>query len=144
MKSTKIISTLFLLLSTLLSFGQDRVNRQKISFDTTSQVLLKATGWDYNSSIGEWVDYNNVICGDKAYKGKYSSLQTLKFKTNINCGGCVAKVTPFLNEGEGICHWDVDTASKDKILSVHSEGITEEEVMQKVKEAGFKIELLTQ
>ena len=64
--------------------------------------------------------------------------KTLKFKTNINCGGCVAKVTPFLNEGEGICHWDVDTASKDKILSVHSEGITEEEVMQKVKEAGFK------
>jgi copper chaperone len=44
------------------------------------------------------------------------------------------KVTPFLNEGaNGICHWDVDTANKDKILSVHSEGITEEEVIQKVQ-----------
>lgn len=35
------------------------------------------------------------------------------------------------------------TNIKDKILSVHSEGITEEEVIQKVQEAGFKIELLT-
>lgn len=70
--------------------------------------------------------------------------KTLKFKTNINCSGCVEKVTPFLNDANGICHWDVDTANKDKILSVHSEGITEEEVIQKVQYAGFKIELLTQ
>lgn len=68
--------------------------------------------------------------------------KTLKFKTNINCGGCVAKVTPFLNEAEGVCHWDVDTVNKDKILSVHSEGITEEEVIQKVQDAGFIIEKL--
>ena len=70
--------------------------------------------------------------------------KTLKFKTNINCGGCVAKVTPYLNDANGICHWDVDTANTNKILSVHSEGITEEEVIQKVQEAGFSIELLTQ
>lgn len=73
-----------------------------------------------------------------------SNDKTLKFKTNINCSGCVEKVTPFLNDANGICHWDVDTANKDKILSVHSEGITEEEVIQKVQDAGFKIELLTQ
>jgi len=73
-----------------------------------------------------------------------SNDKTLKFKTNINCNGCVAKVTPFLNDADGICQWDVDTANKDKILSVHSEGISENEVIQKVKEAGFNIELLTQ
>jgi copper chaperone CopZ len=71
-----------------------------------------------------------------------TSDNTLKFKTNINCGGCVAKVTPFLNDENGICHWEVDTTNKDKILSVHSEDITEEEVIQKVQEAGFKIETL--
>lgn len=70
--------------------------------------------------------------------------KTLKFKTNINCSGCVAKVTPFLNKAEGICHWDVNTANKDRTLTVHSEGITEKEVIQKVQEAGFKIELLNQ
>ncbi|MBK9486439.1 MAG: heavy-metal-associated domain-containing protein [Chitinophagaceae bacterium] len=69
-----------------------------------------------------------------------SENQTLKFKTNINCGGCVAKVTPFLNDTEGIGKWEVDTTNKDKILSVQSEGITTEQVILKVKEAGFKIE----
>lgn len=68
--------------------------------------------------------------------------KTLKFKTNINCGGCVAKVTSFLNEANGICYWEVDTSNEDKILSVHSEGITEEEVKQMVQEAGFTIETL--
>ena len=54
------------------------------------------------------------------------------------------KSNALLNDADGICHWDVDTTNKEKILSVHSEGITEEEVIQKVKEAGFKIEILTQ
>lgn len=68
----------------------------------------------------------------------------LQFKTNINCSGCIAKVTPFLNDAEGISHWEVDTNNKDKILSVELDGITEAEVMKKVQEAGFKIELLHQ
>jgi len=68
--------------------------------------------------------------------------KNLQFKTNINCGGCVAKVTPFLNEAEGIGHWEVDTTHKDKILSVHTEGITREQVIKKVQQAGFKIESL--
>nr|WP_315252595.1 heavy-metal-associated domain-containing protein [uncultured Flavobacterium sp.] len=66
---------------------------------------------------------------------------SLQFKTNINCDGCIAKVTPFLNEAKGINHWEVNTASKDKILTVQTDGITKEEIMQKVQEAGFKIEL---
>lgn len=63
-----------------------------------------------------------------------------QFKTNINCGGCVAKVTPFLNDSEGIYHWDVDTTNKDKVLTVKSEGLSEQEVIQVVEKAGFKIE----
>jgi copper chaperone len=69
--------------------------------------------------------------------------KNIQFKTNINCGGCVATVKPLLDNAEGICHWDVDTANKDKILSVHSEGITEEQVLEIVKKAGFKAEPLT-
>lgn len=68
--------------------------------------------------------------------------KNLQFKTNINCSGCVAKVTSFLNEVNNIGHWEVDTNNKDKILSVQSKGITTEEVIQKVQEAGFKIESL--
>lgn len=65
---------------------------------------------------------------------------TLKFKTNINCGGCVAKVSPFLNQAKGIGQWEVDTANKEKILSVRPEGITEKEIIEKVQQAGFTIE----
>jgi len=70
--------------------------------------------------------------------------KNLQFKTNINCGGCVAKVTPFLNEAEGISNWEVDTTNKDKILSVNSSGITKDDVIRKVQEAGFKIEPINQ
>jgi len=66
--------------------------------------------------------------------------ETFKFKTNINCGGCISNVTPALNELEGVCDWEVDTSNKDKILTVQSEGITEAEIKEAVRKAGYKIE----
>jgi copper chaperone len=68
--------------------------------------------------------------------------KNLQFKTNINCGGCVASVKPHLDNADGICHWEVDTTNKDKVLTVKSEGITEQEVIDTVKKAGFTIEPL--
>jgi copper chaperone CopZ len=65
-----------------------------------------------------------------------------KFKTNINCGGCVAKVAQNLNSAEGICHWDVDTENSDKILTVHSNGISKNDIVEAVKDKGFRIELI--
>jgi copper chaperone CopZ len=62
------------------------------------------------------------------------------FKTNINCGGCIAKVTPFLDSAKGISSWKVDIANKDKVLTVVSDGIPEGEIMKIVQNAGFKIE----
>ena len=66
------------------------------------------------------------------------SANTMQFKTNINCSGCVAKVTPALST-EDIQHWAVDTTTKDKILTVSS-SLSQQDVMEKVKQAGFKIE----
>lgn len=63
-----------------------------------------------------------------------------QFKTNINCGGCVASVKPHLDKAEGICEWNVDTDNKDKILTVKSEGMTQEQVLDIVKKTGFKAE----
>lgn len=68
--------------------------------------------------------------------------QVFQFKTNINCSGCVAAVTPYLDNAKGIDTWTVDTANKDKILTVQSVGISEEQVMDTVKKAGYKIESL--
>lgn len=71
-----------------------------------------------------------------------SNHQNLQFKTNINCGGCVAKVTPFLKGTEGVTHWEVATADKDKVLTIAAEGVSEEEIIAVVQKAGFKIEPL--
>ena len=65
-----------------------------------------------------------------------------QFKTNINCGGCIASVKPHLDSAEGICEWNVDTANKDKILTVKSEGITGDEVVAILKKIGYKAELI--
>ena len=67
-------------------------------------------------------------------------MQTLQFKTNIKCGGCVATVTPYLNSVEGIEKWEVDTANPDKILSVESQKATAEDIRQVIEKAGFKAE----
>ncbi|MFA7447807.1 MAG: cation transporter [Weeksellaceae bacterium] len=68
-------------------------------------------------------------------------MKTLQFKTNINCGKCVAGVTPFLNKVEGI-DWKVDTDNPDKILTIETESSTEEEIVRAVKKAGFTVEKL--
>lgn len=66
--------------------------------------------------------------------------KTFKFKTNINCGGCVSGVTSFLNGVAGITEWEVDTNNKDKILTVVAQTATEQDVIDSVQQAGFKIE----
>jgi len=70
-------------------------------------------------------------------------MKTKQFKTNINCSGCVAKVTPFLNPLLGENNWQVDTTNKDKILTVTLDNLDERTLLDQVKNAGFKIESLT-
>ena len=65
-------------------------------------------------------------------------MEKLKFKTNINCSGCIAAVTPHLNKAEGIKNWEVDTNNPDKILTVEVEGIDAQDVTATIEKAGFK------
>jgi copper chaperone len=63
--------------------------------------------------------------------------QILKFKTTINCGGCIKSVTPHLNKVEGIKKWEVDTEHPDKILSIETDHLTSEEVVAIIDKAGY-------
>lgn len=67
-------------------------------------------------------------------------MKILKFKTNINCGDCVKKVAPILDGEESISKWQVDTESKEKILSVSGEEVEPSKVRNLVEKAGFKAE----
>lgn len=71
-------------------------------------------------------------------KLKFNKMNTLKFKTTIKCGGCIATVTPFLNKIEGISSWSVDTNSPDKILTVETENVTTDEIISILKSAGYQ------
>jgi len=65
-------------------------------------------------------------------------MEKLKFKTNIKCSGCIAKVTPYLNATEGIKKWEVDINNPEKILIVEIEGIDPAKVIEVVKKAGYE------
>ncbi len=67
-------------------------------------------------------------------------MDTLKFKTTINCGSCVAKVTPILDNLEDVQKWEVDTANPDKILTVNGENIDEADLVKSLQKIGFKAE----
>jgi copper chaperone CopZ len=70
-------------------------------------------------------------------------MNTLQFKTNINCGNCIKSVTPFLNALETVDRWQVNTDVSDKILSVEteeSEAMVKQQVEKAVQDAGFRIE----
>lgn len=70
-------------------------------------------------------------------------METLKFKTNIKCSGCVATVTPQLNNTVGEHNWSVDIQNPDKILTVTADDVTSNEVVEAVNRAGFQAEAVS-
>jgi copper chaperone CopZ len=68
-------------------------------------------------------------------------METIKLKTTIKCSGCVAKVTPFLNEALGEANWEVDYNNPSKILTVVGEN-DQAKIIQAVERAGYKAEAL--
>lgn len=69
-------------------------------------------------------------------------MNAFKFKTNINCNGCVEKVTPSLNGAEGIEKWEVDINNPQKILTIQTSSLNEREIIAIVKNAGYHVEKL--
>ncbi|MDP2889302.1 MAG: heavy-metal-associated domain-containing protein [Bacteroidota bacterium] len=69
-------------------------------------------------------------------------METLKFKTNVNCGGCIATVTPHLNQVKGIVKWSVDTSNPMKVLTVETSGIDPDVIVETLKNAGYKADFM--
>ncbi|MBA3828313.1 MAG: heavy-metal-associated domain-containing protein [Taibaiella sp.] len=69
-------------------------------------------------------------------------MNTLKFKTNINCAGCETKVTPALDNTVGASNWQVNTQTTDKILTIVSDKMGADDVIEVLQKAGFKAEQL--
>jgi copper chaperone len=70
-------------------------------------------------------------------------MKTLKFKTNIKCGGCVAAVTPHLNALKGVAgNWQVDLQNPDRVLTVETESAGPDTIKAALQKAGYKGELV--
>ncbi|MEX1190231.1 MAG: hypothetical protein WED33_13310 [Bacteroidia bacterium] len=60
-----------------------------------------------------------------------------KYETTINCGSCIAKVKPSLDELVGEGNWEVDTSDSKKILSIHADFDEEQTLILKLAELGY-------
>lgn len=69
-------------------------------------------------------------------------MHTKLFATNLKCSGCVAAVTPFLNQVAGVGNWKVNLETADKVVTVEGDDIKAEEVIQAIKDAGYSANLL--
>ena len=54
--------------------------------------------------------------------------------------GCVSRVSPVLDNAEGIEKWNVDIYNPQKTLTVETDSLNAKEVADLVEKAGFKAE----
>lgn len=67
----------------------------------------------------------------------------LKFRTNARCAGCSAAIAKALSSLAPATEWEIDLASPDRILTYSGAApIAADDIMEAVRGAGFKIELL--
>ena len=67
-------------------------------------------------------------------------MNTYLFKTSINCGGCLARVKPSLDNEKRIVSWEVDLDDPDRKLKVVTNDCTPSDVIDIVDNLGFEIE----
>lgn len=64
-------------------------------------------------------------------------MKKLLFKTNIQCENCLSKVSPKLNEQQGIHTWQVNLKDDHRTLTVETEALNPEDIQKAVLKAGF-------
>lgn len=62
-----------------------------------------------------------------------------RYKTDLRCGACVARVGPLLDAAPGVTRWSADVANPDKVLTVEGDGVTAESVAGAIAPAGYHV-----
>lgn len=66
----------------------------------------------------------------------------IKYKTNIKCAACVAKVTPALNETVGENQWKVDLTDPARVLTITTQEDKTNSLAEALQKVGYKAERL--
>ncbi len=68
-------------------------------------------------------------------------MEATKFKTNIKCSACVAKVTPGLDELAGKDNWQVDLTDPKRTLIIPS-GVDSDKLNEALSKVGYRAETI--
>lgn len=71
-------------------------------------------------------------------------MQSIIFKTSLQCGNCVKAVSNVLDGNKSISEWFVDTTSEEKLLTVRGVGIDTNEIINQIQSLGFDIQKLSE
>jgi len=66
-------------------------------------------------------------------------METTKFKTNIKCDACVAKVADTLNNAVGNSNWEVDLKDPERKLTI-SKAVPAETIVSALQAVGYQAE----
>lgn len=62
-----------------------------------------------------------------------------RYRTDLHCGACVARVRPLLDAAPDVRSWTANTDGPQAVLTVEGEGITAERVDALIRPAGFHV-----
>lgn len=67
-------------------------------------------------------------------------METMTFKTNAKCMGCLAKIEEILQGKMNREEWNLDLSDSNRHLTVTSDKLAASEIVELISKAGFKIE----
>lgn len=62
-----------------------------------------------------------------------------RYKTDLRCGACVARVGPLLDAAPGVTRWAADVSDPNKVLTVEGDGVTAERIGNVLGGAGYHV-----
>jgi hypothetical protein len=66
-------------------------------------------------------------------------MTTLRVKTDLRCGACVAKVRPALDAAPDVTRWDADVSTPDKVLTLEGHDLTAARASALIGPAGYRV-----
>lgn len=64
--------------------------------------------------------------------------KTFKFKTNIDCVPCIQQIRSVFDDSPGIDYWYVEPYGEEPELTVTSQDLNEESIIELVHNAGYE------
>ncbi len=95
------------------------------------------------SQIGMAARIAPAKCGlpdqlDGLFLSSLMLLINMKFKTNIKCDGCIATVTPILDQAVGAGNWSVDLGSPLRTLALSNVAVSPNEIKARLATVGYQ------